>query len=82
MILIIAETYSMAERWAYDHGVRKHTDFRFVRDAYDLRGRRGTKYVKIGRYYNRSQWPDIEEAIKYCGLVWTDPDLYRHEETR
>lgn len=80
MILIIAESYSMAERWAYDHGVRRRSEFRYVYDAYDLRGRRGTKYVKIGRYYNRPQWRDIEEALWYCGLVWTDPDTYVHEQ--
>jgi hypothetical protein len=75
-LLILAKDYAQAERWAYDHGFRSHAAFHFIRNQYDLRGRRGQEFVKVGNYYDRRDWFDLHMFLQVAGLVQVDADTY------
>lgn len=77
-LLILAKDYAQAERWAYTHGFRSHAQFRYIRDQYDLRGRRGQKFVKVGNYYDRRDWYALHMFLEVAGLVQVDADTYIH----
>ena len=72
-ILVFAGRYSQAEYWARNVArLPNSRAFRYVRDNYDLRGRRGNRAVMVGSFWDRPSHLiyDLLEFAKLMELEW------------
>jgi len=67
VILVVAGTHKQAEEWAKKH---RATSWHYVAHAADTVGyHRSTSYVLVGTYYERKDWPIIEDQIECRNLM-------------
>lgn len=74
-LIIFAGSYSQAERYAWDNGIRDRRKFIYAADPHRLRGRRGSKAVITGTFWHDTKPHIIEELMetaKYLDFQFVD----------
>ena len=65
MLFILADTFETAKNYTIDTGVN---EWRFIFGPLTLKGhQRPIKYVKIGKWWQRSDKTEIEDLLKALG---------------